>query len=170
MLTADEAGFDEFVATRGPAFQRAAFLPTGDHHVAQDLVQQALLEAVRRWERIHTSPEAYVRRSIYTANVSRWRRTRFTEQQLAETQLPDGGAAAAAYDADARLSIVHALEQLTAKQRAVLVLRYYEDLSERQTAEALGISVGTVKSTHSQAVRRLRAQAPHLAELVGRTS
>lgn len=141
MLTADEAGFDEFVATRGAAFQRAAYLLTGDHHAAQDLVQQALMEAARRWERIHTSPEAYVRRSIYTANVTRWRRTRFTEQQLGEEHRPARGAAATTYDADDRLSIVRALDQLTAKQRAVLALRHYEDLAERQTAEAGGTEI-----------------------------
>lgn len=165
MLTADEAGFDEFVALRGGAFQRAAFLLTGDHHTAQDLVQTALMEAARRWEKIHTSPDAYVRRSIYTANVSRWRRTKLTEQQYVGDV-----AARPAYDVDDRAAILDALAQLTTKQRAVLVLRYYEDLTETQTAEALGVSVGTVKSTHSQALRRLRERAPHLAELIGRTS
>lgn len=165
MLTADEAGFNEFVATRGPALQRAAFLLTGDHHTAQDLVQQALLEAARRWEKIHTSPEAYVRRSIYTANVSRWRRQKFAEHELTGDRAEVPGP-----DSDLRLTLVRALERLTAKQRAVLVLRYYEDLTEVQTAEALNVSVGTVKSTHSQALRRLREHAPHLAELIGRSS
>ncbi|GGD13035.1 SigE family RNA polymerase sigma factor [Nocardioides daphniae] len=164
MLTADEAGFNEFVAARGPAFQRTAFLLTSDHHTAQDLVQQALLEAARRWEKIHTSPEAYVRRTIYTANVSRWRRLRFSEHELTGDRVADPG-----HDADARLTLMAALERLTTKQRAVIVLRYYEDLTETQAAEALGVSVGTVKSTHSQALRRLRDHAPHLAELLGRT-
>lgn len=165
MLTADEAGFNEFVATRGPALQRAAFLLTGDHHTAQDLVQQALMEAARRWEKIHTSPEAYVRRSVYTANVSRWRRQKYAEHELTGDRV-----APATHDVDARVSLTSALERLTAKQRAVLVLRYYEDLTEVQTAETLGVSVGTVKSTHSQALRRLREHAPHLAELIGRSS
>lgn len=165
MLTSDEAGFDEFVATRGPAFQRAAFLLTGDHHTAQDLVQQALMEAARRWEKIHTSPEAYVRRTIYTANVTRWRRTRITEQQH-----HGDVAARPTYDLDDRVTVLDALSRLTTKQRAVLVLRYYEDLTETQTAEALGVSLGTVKSTHSHALTRLREHAPHLAELIGRSS
>ncbi|MBE7324016.1 SigE family RNA polymerase sigma factor [Nocardioides sp. Y6] len=164
MLTADEAGFNEFVAARGPAFQRAAFLLSGDHHTAQDLVQQALLEAARRWEKIHTSPEAYVRRSIYTANVSRWRRQKFVEHELTSDRADVAG-----HDPDTRMTLLQALEQLTSKQRAVVVLRYYEDLTEVQTAQALGVSVGTVKSTHSQALRRLREHAPHLAELIGRT-
>lgn len=165
MLTADETGFHEFVAARGPALQRAAYLLTGNHHTAQDLVQHALLEAARRWEKIHTSPEAYVRRAIYTANVSRWRRIKFTEHELVGDRT-----AHESHDPDLRMSLVAALERLTSKQRAVIVLRYYEDLTETQTADALGVTVGTVKSTHSQAIRRLRDHAPHLAELVGRTS
>ncbi len=164
MLTADKDGFSEFVATRGQALQRTAYLLTGDHHLAQDLVQTALMQAAKHWERIHTSPEAYVRRSIFTANVSRWRRIRFTEQPLSYD------APAVAEDVDSRVALRAALDQLTAKQRAVLVLRYYEDLTEAQTAEALGVSPGTVKSNTRQALARLRDRAPHLAELIGRTS
>ena len=165
MLTADEAGFSEFVATRGRALQRVAFLLTGDHHTSEDLVQTALLEAARRWTRIHTSPEAYVRRSIFTANVSRWRRKRFTESELVSDR-----EAPAAHDTDVRLTLADALDQLTTKQRAVIVLRYYEDLTEVQTAETLGISVSTVKSTHRHALARLRERSPELAELIGRNS
>lgn len=163
MLTADRDGFEQFVATRGAALQRSAYLLTSDHHLAQDLVQTALMAAAQRWEKIHTSPEAYVRRSIFTANVSRWRRVKFNELPLTQDRPAD------ATDHDARLSLSAALDRLTAKQRAVLVLRYYEDLTEVQTAETLGVSVGTVKSTTRQALARLRDRAPHLAELIGRT-
>ncbi len=164
MLSADKDGFEEFVATRGAALQRSAYLLTGDHHLAQDLVQTALMAAAGRWERIHTSPEAYVRRSIFTANVSRWRRLRFTEQEL-RNDVP-----AVANGPDSRVALRAALDRLTAKQRAVLVLRFYEDLTEVQTAKVLGVSPGTVKSTTRQALARLRDRAPHLAELIGRTT
>ncbi|WP_110241236.1 SigE family RNA polymerase sigma factor [Nocardioides gilvus] len=165
MLTADESGFNEFVAARGPALQRVAYLLCGDHHHAQDLVQSALLQAARHWERIHTSPEAYVRRSIFTANVSRWRRRRFDEHELI------GDRASAAHpDPALRMTLIEALDQLTTRQRAVLVLRYYEDLTETATAQTLAISVNTVKSTHRRALARLRECAPELSELIGRTS
>lgn len=167
MLTADEAGFNEFVAARGGALQRSAYLLTGDHHLAEDLVQTALMAAARHWTRIHTSPEAYVRRSIFTANVSRWRRVKFAEHAWSPAA-DVTGAHAPAYDSDLRLSLVAALETLTTKQRAVLVLRYYEDLTEAQTADVLGISVNTVKSTHRQALTRLRDRTPALAALLGR--
>jgi RNA polymerase sigma-70 factor (sigma-E family) len=166
VLTADEAGFTAFVTARSGALLRVAYLLTGDHHTAQDLLQTALLQAARHWERIHTSPEAYVRRTLYTANVSRWRRQRVAEVALTYDRAghePSTGAD----DAPARLALRHALAGLTAKQRAVLVLRYYEDLTETQTAATLGISVGTVKSTTRQALARLRERRPDLADLIG---
>ena len=162
MITDDEAGFDAFVRARASALSRTAYLLTGDHHLAQDLVQAALLQAARHWGRIHTSPEAYVRRAMYHQNISWWRRRRFAESSLTAH---DG--AAPTSDSDLRLSLDQALAQLTRKQRTVLVLRFYEDLTETQTAAALGISPGTVKSTTRQALARLRALAPELAELIG---
>ena len=162
MITDDEAGFAEFVAGRQAALSRTAYLLTGDHHLAQDLVQAALLQAARHWRRIHTSPEAYVRRAMYHQNISWWRRRRF-----AESGLGDRDHAAAAADTDLRLSLDQALARLTHKQRTVLVLRFYEDLTEVETARALGLSTSTVKSTTRQALARLRVLAPELAELIG---
>ena len=162
MITGDEAGFDAFVAGRQAALSRTAYLLTGDHHLAQDLVQAALLQAARHWKRIHTSPEAYVRRAMYHQNISWWRRRRLTESPL----LGHDGASDAA-DTDLRLSLDQALARLTAKQRTVLVLRYYEDLTEVETARALHLSPSTVKSTTRQALARLRVLAPELAELIG---
>ncbi len=162
MITGDEAGFAEFVAARSSALSRTAFLLTGDHHLAQDLVQAALMQAARHWRRIHTSPEAYVRRAMYHQNISWWRRRRF-----AETSLETYDGATAASDHDLRLTLDQALARLTAKQRTVLVLRFYEDLTEVETARALGLSTSTVKSTTRQALARLRALAPELAELIG---
>lgn len=160
MITGDEAGFDAFVAGRQAALSRTAYLLTGDHHLAQDLVQAALLQAARHWKRIHTSPEAYVRRAMYHQNISWWRRRRLTESPL----LGHDGAADAA---NLRLSLDQALARLTAKQRTVLVLRFYEDLTEVETARALDLSTSTVKSTTRQALARLRVLAPELAELIG---
>jgi RNA polymerase sigma-70 factor (sigma-E family) len=159
-----EAEFAEFVASRSAALTRTAYLLTGDHHHAEDLLQTALVEAARRWERLD-EPEAYVRRTLYTRNISRWRRQRFGEVELRDHDRPTPHA-----DPDVRVSLEQALARLTPKQRTVLVLRYFEDLTEVQTGHALGISAGTVKSTTRQAFARLRALAPELADLIGATS
>jgi len=154
--------FAEFVRARSPALSRTAFLLTGDHHRSEDLLQTALLKAARAWSRIEDSPEAYVRKILYHENISWWRRRRLTEVSIeaaAEQGAPDA-------DIDSRLALMQALTKLTAKQRTVLVLRFYEDLTEAQTASALGIGVGTVKSTTRQALARLRQVAPELQELV----
>lgn len=164
-MQSGEAAFNAFVAARSAALGRTAYLLTGDHHLAEDLLQTALLQAARHWERIATSPEAYVRRTLYTQNISRWRRTK-----LRETSLSTYDAAAAAADTDLRLTLEDALRRLTPKQRTVLVLRYFEDLTEVQAAHALGVSAGTVKSTTRQALARLRVLAPELSELIGVTS
>jgi len=157
----DEAGFAEFVAARSRALGRTAYLLTGDHHHAEDLLQTALVEAARRWERLD-EPEAYVRRVLYTRNISAWRRRRLTEVSLGALDAPAPHA-----DSDTRLALADAMVSLTAKQRTVLVLRYFEDLTEVQTAAALGVSVGTIKTISRQALARLRTQHPHLARLVG---
>ena len=162
VITGDEAGFDAFVAGRQAALSRTAYLLTGDHHLAQDLVQAALLQAARHWTRIHTSPEAYVRRAMYHQNISWWRRRRFAESPL----LGHDGTADAV-DTDLRLTLDQALARLTAKQRTVLVLRFYEDLTEVETARALDLSTSTVKSTTRHALARLRTLAPELADLIG---
>ena len=158
----DRSGFDQFVHARGAALARTAYLLTGDHHLAEDLVQAALVQAARHWERIETSPEAYVRRTMYHQNISWWRR-----RKLAESPLGSYDAPAPAADPTVRLTLEQALRRLTTRQRTVLVLRYFEDLTEVQTAAALGISSGAVKSMSRQALRRLRDLAPELADLVG---
>jgi RNA polymerase sigma-70 factor (sigma-E family) len=159
----DEDAFHAFVVARAPALARTAYLLTGDHHLAEDLVQTALFKAAKAWGRIQGDPEPYVRRILYTENVSWWRRRR----HVTETALGEYDGPATAVDDDLRLTLQRALGQLTARQRTVLVLRYYEDRTEAQTAELLGIGVGTVKSSTRQALARLRAVAPHLGDLVG---
>jgi RNA polymerase sigma-70 factor (sigma-E family) len=163
---ADEDAFHEFVVARSAALSRTAYLLTGDHHLAEDLVQTALFKTAKAWGRIKGDPEPYTRRILYTENVSWWRRRR----HVAETGLGEYDAPGPTRDSDLRMSLEHALAQLTVKQRTVLVLRFYEDLTETQVAATLGIGPGTVKSTTRQALARLRSVAPHLAELVGVTS
>ncbi|MEZ5093289.1 SigE family RNA polymerase sigma factor [Nocardioides sp.] len=160
--TTAERSFDEFVAARGRALGRTAYLLTGDHHLAEDLLQTALMQTARHWERIHGSPEAYARRILYHQNISWWRRKRWQESPLLDHDSP-----APAADPDLRVTLEEALRRLTVRQRTILVLRYFEDLTEAQTAAELGISLGAVKSMTRQALGRLRTLAPELAELIG---
>ncbi|HYF73899.1 MAG TPA: sigma-70 family RNA polymerase sigma factor, partial [Nocardioides sp.] len=123
-------------------------------------------KAAKSWHRIDGDPEPYVRRILYTQNVSWWRqRKHVREQALGSYDVP-----ARPVDPDLRLTLEDALRRLTTRQRTVLVLRYFEDLTEVQTAAVLGIGAGTVKSIGRQALARLRALAPELAELVGEPS
>jgi RNA polymerase sigma-70 factor (sigma-E family) len=158
-----EDEFHAFVVARTPALSRTAYLLTGDAQLAEDLVQTALFKAARAWHRIDGQPEAYVRRILYTQQVSWWRARR----HVRETTLSTYDAPAAATDTDLRLSLEQALARLTTRQRTVLVLRYFEDLTEVQTGAALGIGSGTVKSICRQALARLRTLAPELAGLIG---
>jgi RNA polymerase sigma-70 factor (sigma-E family) len=155
--------FEEFVAGRSAALLRTAYLLTGSHQDAEDLVQTALLKAVPRWSRIREH-EPYVRRILAHESVSRWRRRRWRETS-SET-LPE--LSSAGEDVDSRMVLQQALSRLAPRQRAVVVLRYFDDLTESQTADALGISVGTVKSQSRDALVRLRTLVPDLdADVVG---
>jgi RNA polymerase sigma-70 factor (sigma-E family) len=162
---AAEDSFRDYVAARLMGLSRAAFLLTGDRHLAEDLVQQALIQVASRWEKISAGgdPDPYVRRVLYTQHVSWWRRRRLIDRPHADP--PDVVVADRAHDTDTELTVRQALRRLTPKQRAVLVLRYFEDLTEAQTAEVLGLSVGTVKSNTRDALARLRAVAPELEDL-----
>ena len=162
-MPASEHDFHAFVVARTPALSRTAYLLTGDAHLAEDLVQTALFKAARAWDRIQGHPEPYVRRILYTQNVSWWR----SRRQVPETALQEYDGPAPAADTDLRLTLEQALARLTTRQRTVLVLRYFEDLTEVQTADVLGIGAGTVKSITRQALGRLRALAPELSELMG---
>jgi len=148
--------FADFVAARSGALMRVAYLLTGDQHAAEDLLQTALTKAAARWGRIHTSPEAYVRQVMYREQVSGWRR-RARRRETTMADVPDQAAAAADISAETRLSVQQALRALPARKRAVLVLRYFEDLPEAQVASILGCSVGTVRSQTHKAITQLRA-------------
>lgn len=162
---ARRATFEEYVAARAPALARTAYLLTGDHHAAEDLVQSTLLKAAGAWHRIEGEPDPYVRRILHTQAISSWRRRRARVAEVFAEAPPEQGT----HDPDValRVAVRAALARLTPKQRSVLVLCYVEDLTEAQTAEVLGIGVGTVKSNTRDALARLRAVAPELADLVG---
>lgn len=150
--------FEEFVADRGQALQRFGYALTGDWAMAEDLLQTALARAYPRWSRMRRdNPEAYVRKIMINIWSSWWRRRWRGELPVArvpELAGPDGFAAA-----DRRQALRQALAALPPRQRAVVVLRYHQDLSEAQVADLLGVSVGTVKSQASRALVSLRKQA-----------
>ena len=150
------AQFEDYVAARRQALLRTAFLLVGQHADAEDLVQMALIKAMPHWRRISHDPEAYVRTVLIRESVSRWRRRRWRELS---TDAPPEQADETA-DLTDRTAVRDALMSLAPRQRAVVVLRYFDDLTERQTAEALGIGVGTVKSQSRDALARLRVLLP----------
>jgi RNA polymerase sigma-70 factor (sigma-E family) len=165
-------GFERFVQARWGTLLRTAYLLTGDRQLAEDLLQDALSRMAERWPQLAESgsPEAYVRRCLYNGAVDGWRRRARRREVLGADSVIDGGQPSGpgqrdvVGDVDARVVLRRALEQLTARQRAVLVLRFYEDLTEVQTADVLGCSVNTVKSQTRKALDRLRIVAPELSE------
>lgn len=159
MRGADREAFEAFVTAARPSLERSAYLLCGDWGEAEDLVQGALVKAVGAWSRIVDDPVPYVRRIVVNDHISRWRRHRGRERPAAEP--PERSAPAP--DHELSLSLAAALAGLAPRQRAVIVLRYYEDLTEQQTADVLGIAVGTVKSQARDALARLRADMPESA-------
>jgi RNA polymerase sigma-70 factor (sigma-E family) len=150
--------FEEFVAGRGQALQRFGYALTGDWALAEDLLQTALARAYPRWSRVQRdNPEAYVRKIMLNTWSSWWRRR--WRGELPTGRLPDAAGPDRYADVDRRQALRSALAQLPPRQRAVVVLRYHQDLSEAQVAELLGISVGTVKSQAARALATLRSQA-----------
>ncbi|WP_043623837.1 SigE family RNA polymerase sigma factor [Nonomuraea candida] len=158
-------GFREFVRARQRSLMRTAYLLTGDAPQAEDLLQTVLMRTARHWRRLSGgNPEAYVRRALVNEHIS-WRRRLRAETPTAS--LPETGQQGDPGDESlTRMALQRALMRLTPRQRAVLVLRYYEDRSVEETAGLLGCSAGTVKSQTSHALGRLRALAPELAGLL----
>lgn len=156
-------GFAELVATRSAALVRSAWLLTGDEAAAQDLVQTALAATWVRWGRLRDpgAAEAYVRRVMLSTFLS-WRRRRW-HGEVPTAAPPDHAAAGDPFEAvELRAAVVAALARLPRRQRAVIDLRYVEDLTEAQAAQALGCAIGTVKSQSAKALATLRA-SPELA-------
>jgi len=149
---ASRGAFDAFVRARMPELLRFGRVLTGSDHAAWDLVQDALERTMLAWPRLHErdDPVAYVRRVMVNRNISLWRRLR---RETVTAELPDPGYR----DRHRDIELWHALATLPARQRAVLALRYYEDLSEVEIARVLGCSPGTVKSQASKGMAKLRA-------------
>jgi RNA polymerase sigma-70 factor (sigma-E family) len=149
----DDDAFRRFVVEQRRSLLRTAYLLTGDHGHAEDLVQTALLKTYRHWARVSGRGDAtgYVRRVLVTTHTSWLRRLSSTEQVI-ET-MPEQ---AAAIGPDRDDELIAALRELPPRMRAVVVLRFFEDRSEAQTAELMGCSVGTVKTQASRAMTRLR--------------
>lgn len=150
----EAVGFEEFVASRSNSLLRTAYLLTGDHGRAEDLLQTALAKAWRAWGRINDHPEPYVRKILVNTYASWWRRRWNGEQPTAV--VPEGRSTSYADGSAQRADLWDAVLRLPKRQRAVIVLRFYQDLSEAQTAALLGIAPGTVKSQTSKALRTLR--------------
>ncbi|ALG13298.1 SigE family RNA polymerase sigma factor [Kibdelosporangium phytohabitans] len=162
------ADFEQFVANRSGALLRSAYLLcAGDRGAAEDLLQDVLERMYPRWKRLKGEPEAYVRAALANASANRWRRR---SRRVSETPLTDEPRTAVSGPEDqvaARDEVVRALGALPERMRAVIVLRFYEDMTEADTADALGCGIGTVKSQTSRGLAKLRQL---LGETVGATN
>lgn len=157
--------FEAWVRARAGALARSAYLLTGDVHLAEDLLQDTLARVADHWRRVSRSggPDAYARRVMHNLAIDRWRRRSVRPVEVLTDEHPElRDPGDDADTTDRRLLLREALSRLTPKQRAVLSLRFYEDLTEVQTAAVLGCSPSTVKSQSRQAIARLRTLAPDL--------
>ena len=154
-----DAAFSDYVLTRGTALLRMATMLTGNRADAEDLVQAALAKTYRAWGKIndHAALDAYVRRAMVNTHISWWRRRRLEE--FPTDELPDQVVADHARESDMAEVVRRALDRLPQRMRTAVMLRYFEDMTEPEIAAALGISLGTVKSTVSRAVAKLRIDA-----------
>ena len=166
-----ERAFEAFVNESGDALLRTAFLLTSDRHAAEDVYQETLHRLCVRWSRV-SNPGGFCRQVMHNLVIdqARARQRRPRELELRDSydgRDPRSGDPAAA--AELRPAVLAALDTLTAHQRAIVVLRYFEDRSQDEVAALLGVAPGTVKSTASRAVAQLRAQ-PGLAALFADTT
>lgn len=159
-----EREFREYVATRSGALYRSALLLTGHAQDAEDLLQTALSRLALRWTAVRRSgsPDGYVRRILYNQQVSWWRGARWRREQTTDEVPERRSTSDQAESSTRRIAVAQALRQLTAKQRAVIILRYYEDLPEAEVARILGCSVGNVRSQTHRTLARLRVLCPEL--------
>lgn len=157
--SADTTQFTAYVRTKGPTLLRTARSLTPNPADAEDLLQTALTKTYLAWDRIddHRAVDGYVRRTLVNTRTSQWRKRKvdeFSTDELPEP--PSGGAPDLTEQQAQRDALLRAIARLPPRQRAMVVLRYYEDMSEAQTAETMGVSVGTVKSAVSRALGKLR--------------
>ncbi|CAN5195064.1 SigE family RNA polymerase sigma factor [soil metagenome] len=156
-----DAEFTAYLHARQPSLLRTAYLLTGDRHQAEDVLQTSLAKLYLAWEKIRDrdSVDAYVRRIMVNENNSLWRRG-WKKREYATDVIPEGSPHQDEYDDGRGAALWEVVRTLPPKARAVVVLRYYEQLSEAETADVLGISVGTVKSQCSRAISALRKRVP----------
>ena len=154
--TSRDAEFSAYMAARQPALLRTAYLLTGDRHTAEDLVQTALAKLYLSWDRVNRreSLDGYVRRILVNENNSLWRRA-WKRNEFTTEFVPDQPTSDSHDDGQSR-EVWEIVQTLPRKQRAVIVLRYYEQLSEAEIAHTLGVTPGTVKSQASRALATLR--------------
>ena len=154
--------FVEYVRARQHMLLRAAYLVCGDLPLAEDLLEGALVKLARQWERVRDEqPDAFVRRILYRDAISSWRNRR-PEVAGIDALWEEPPDSWEAEEVERRLDVLRALGGLTPRQRATVVLRYFEDRTEQDTAEILGVSVGTVRSQTHDALRHLRAALPRV--------
>ena len=156
-----DAEFTAYLQARQPSLLRTAYLLTGDRHQAEDILQTSLAKLYLAWDKVNDrgSVDAYVRRIMVNEHNSLWRRPWKRREYTAE-RLPEGDPHHDVYDEGTSSALWEVVQSLPPKARAVVVLRYYEQLSEAETADVLGISVGTVKSQCSRALAALRERVP----------
>lgn len=155
----DDPGFRDYVTARSRSLLRTAYLLTGNRADAEDLVQAALAKTYLAWDRIEdrSALDGYVRRAMVNTHISWWRRRRLEEYPTDE--IPDQAVADQTGSSDMADTLRRAVDRLPQRMRAAVVLRYFEDMTEAEVAAALGVSLGTVKSTVSRAVAKLRIDA-----------
>jgi len=161
----EAAQFREYVTARQSALFRSALLLTGHRQDAEDLLQAALTKLAQRWSTVRQSdaPDAYVRTTMYHQWISWWRRRRHGREYALAAAVEGPTPGDLGTDGALRVALAKVLSQLTPKQRAVIVLRYYEDLPESEVARILGCGVGTVRSQAHRTLARLRELCPDLA-------
>ena len=159
MGVGDRVAFGEYVRARSGALLRAAQAMTGNRADAEDLLQATLVKAYQSWEKIAdpAALDTYVRRVMVNTHISGWRRQRVDEYPTDE--LPDSPATDVTGDSDLHDVVQRAVDRLPRQMRAAVMLRYFNDMTEPEVAAALGVSVGTVKSTVARAVAKLRKDA-----------
>ena len=155
----DDPGFHDYVTARSRSLLRTAYLLTGNRADAEDLVQAALAKTYLAWDRIEDrgALDGYVRRAMINTHISWWRRRRLEEYPTDE--IPDQAVADQTGSSDLADTLHRAVDRLPQRMRAAVMLRYFEDMTEAEVADALGVSLGTVKSTVSRAVAKLRIDA-----------
>lgn len=161
-------GFEAWMAARQHKLLRTAYLLTGDVHAAEDLTQTALAKVYLAWDRVSAAQnvDAYARKILVNEHTSMWRRLWRHREVVSDTSTYDVPVTSPEYDG-VTSALWDAVRSLPERQRAVVVLRYYEQLSEKETADALGVSLGTIKSQTSRALDTLRDRLGDRTDLSG---